>query len=688
MKFGSSFTAGILSLLITGLAVTGLNAQSQSDPAGWIKTVDGIDSDNYYGVTVANGMIGLVSSSEPLRMEETVLNGVYDYYGRGRVSNILKGFNFADMTLDVDGERINGQNVSNLSQTLDMKRAAITTRFDFRDKVTVRYTVRALRHLPFTSLIDLEVTARQNVEVSPANEMTAPDILRDVRNYYSEIDRPHVLIPLMTSVGESPTGKHTVAASGSYLFPGYEHGEEPELIHEEWDHNRHLVRFRKNLEQGETFRFSVVATETSTEHFEDPHNEAERLSIFAALEGREKLIRNHEAEWERLWQSDIVIEGSPEDQRDVRFALYHLYSFAREGTAYSLSPMGLSGLGYNGHVFWDTELWMYPPLLILQPDIARSLLDYRFERLDEARRKAFSHGFEGAMFPWESDDTGQEATPVWALTGPFEHHITGTVAFAYWNYYRVTKDRQWLREKGYPMLEEIARFWVSRVERGDDGRYHINNVVGADEWAENIDDNAFTNGIAISALQYAEKAARELGIDRDPRWAEIASNIPILKMGNGVTREHATYEGEDIKQADVNLLAYPLNIVSDPEQVEKDLEYYEPRIGHGPAMSHSVLSVLYSRLGNPGKAYELFKRGYEPNEVPPFGVLAEAAGGTNPYFATGAGGMLQAVLAGFGGLELTDDGIVQLDTPLPDEWDSLTITGAGADEEAFTVGKK
>jgi len=660
-------------------------AQSQNERSTWIKTAENIEPDRYFGVTVANGMIGLVSSAEPMKMEETVLNGVYDYYGRGRVSNILKGFNFADMILDVDGERIASDNISNLSQTLDMKRAAITTRFDFRNKVTVRYTVRALRHLPFTSLIDLEITARRNVEIAPASEITAPDILRDVRNYYAEIDRPHVRIPLLTSVAESPTGKHTVAASSSFLFPGAEHGAEPELVHEEWDHNRHLVRFRKSLERGETFRFSVVATETSTEHFEDPHNESERLSIFAALEGRQKLIRKHEEEWENLWESDIVIEGSEEDQRDVRFALYHLYSFAREGTAYSLSPMGLSGLGYNGHVFWDTELWMYPPLLILQPQIARSLLDYRFERLEEARRKAFSHGFEGAMFPWESDDTGQEATPVWALTGPFEHHITGTVAFAYWSYYRVTRDLEWLREKGYPMLEEIARFWVSRVEPGADDRYHINNVVGADEWAENIDDNAFTNGVAISALRYAAKAARELGMEPDPRWEEIAAGIPILEMDSGVTREHASYEGEEIKQADVNLLAYPLDIVTEPEQVRRNLEYYEPRVGHGPAMSHSVFSVLHSRLGDPGRAYELFKRGYEPNEVPPFGVLAEAAGGTNPYFATGAGGMLQAVLAGFGGLELTDEGIVQVDTQLPRAWKALRITGAGADERVFTV---
>ena len=130
------------------------------------------------------------------------------------------------------------------------------------------------------------------------------------------------------------------------------------------------------------------------------------------------MVNRHVAEWKKLWDTgNIFVDGDPDTERDIRFALYHLYSFARAGTAYSLSPMGLSGLGYNGHVFWDTELWMYPPLLMLQPEIAKSLLEYRFERLDAARRNAFSHGYKGAMFPWESAANGDEETPVWALTG-------------------------------------------------------------------------------------------------------------------------------------------------------------------------------------------------------------------------------------------------------------------------------
>jgi trehalose/maltose hydrolase-like predicted phosphorylase len=651
----------------------------------WTIESSKIDPADYYGVTVANGMVGLVSSPEPMKVKDVVLNGVYDYYQRGRVSNILKTFNHINMNLDVDGQRVGPRDIQNYKQVLDMKKASLSTSFDVGDKLSVKHTIMALRHLPFTAMAIIEFKAKKNVRVVPMSVIEAPNHLTDVRNLYSEIDRPHVVIPLLTSVGKSPSGKHTVAASNSIIF-SEPHGKEPDLIHEDWDYNMHLMKFTKDMKAGESYSFSVVASATSTEHFDDPLNEAERLTIFAKLEGTQRLLQRHEAEWEKLWKSDIVIEGDLQAQKDVRFGLYHLYSFARAGTAYSLSPMGLSGLGYNGHVFWDTELWMYPSLLALQPDIAKSLLEYRFERLDAAKQNAFSHGYKGAMFPWESSDEGTEDTPVWALTGPFQHHITGCVGWAFWKYYQVTKDRVWLRDRGYPVLKEVADFWASRVERKGAGRYEINNVIGANEWQENIDNNAFTNGMAITALRYASQAARELGLTPDPDWEHVAQNIPILKFPDGTTKENSTYDGVDIKQADVNLLAYPLEIVSERAQVEKDLKYYEARMSpQGPAMGNAILATLYSRLGQPEKAYELFIKTYKPNEVPPFGVLAETAGGTNPYFATGAGGMLQTVIFGFGGLKIGDTGITQEGKGLPKKWKSLLIKGAGTEKKDFVV---
>ncbi len=667
------------------LAVLFYGTHASGQEKEWTIEASAIDPNHYYGVTMGNGMVGLVSSPEPMKVRDVVLNGVYDYYQRGRVSNVLKTFNHVNMNLDVDGNRISLRDISNYRQVLDMKKAILTTTFDVGEKVSVTHRMMALRHLPYTALTMVEIKAKKDVKITPMSVIEAPNHLMDVRNLYSQIDRPHVTIPLLSSVAKSPSGKHTVAVSNSFIFTE-PHGQEPALIHEDWDYNMHLAKFTKSMKAGEVYAFSVVSSATSTEQYEDPMNEAERLTIFAKLEGTKRLLQRHEEAWEKLWRSDIVIEGDVQAQKDIRFALYHLYSFVREGTGYSLSPMGLSGLGYNGHVFWDTELWMYPPLLVLQPEIAKSILEYRFNRLEAAKRNAFSHGYQGAMFPWESSDQGTEDTPVWALTGPFQHHITGCVGWAFWKYYQVTKDKVWLKERGYPVLKEVADFWASRVERKGPGKYEINNVIGANEWQENIDNNAFTNGMAITVLRYATQAAKELGLAANPDWEMVAQNIPILKFPDGTTRENATYDGVEIKQADVNLLSYPLDIITDKTQIERDLKYYEPRYSpNGPAMGHAVLATLYSRLGNPEKAYDIFVKSYKPNEVPPFGVISETAGGTNPYFATGAGGMLQSVVFGFGGLQITDMGIQQNKYRLPKSWKSITIKGVGIEKKDYTI---
>ena len=570
--------------------------------------------------------------------------------------------------------------------TLNMRNASFTTTFEHGDKASVSYTYYALRHLPFTVLMDVAITAKKDITIGGSSVMEAPDALRDVQNYYNEIDRPHVVISLLTSSAKSPTGKLLMCASNTFLF-GEPHGQEPRVIHEMWDNNMHLMKFSKKLRAGETYRYSVAGSSITSTHHDDPLNEAERLTLYAKLEGRDRLLQFHQRAWDDLWQSDIIIEGDEQAQQDVRSMLYHLYSFVREGSALSPSPMGLSGLGYNGHVFWDTEIWMYPALLVMRPELGKSMVEYRYQRLEAARRNAFSKGFKGAMYPWESAETGVEETPVWALSGPFEHHITADVAIAAWNYYAVTQDKQWLRERGWPILSATADFWASRVERNGPGRYDIKNVVAADEWAENVDNNAFTNAAAKANLQYAARAAQILGIAPNADWMHVAGNIPILKMEDGVTREHATYKGEGIKQADVNLLAYPLKEITDPKQIRKDLAYYETRVPEEgtPAMTQAVFTLLYARLGEGEKAYRWFQDAYIPNLNPPFRVIAETKGGTNPYFATGAGGILQSVIMGFGGVEITPEGLKQVKSVLPPNWKSLTITGVGPQRRTFTV---
>jgi trehalose/maltose hydrolase-like predicted phosphorylase len=331
-------------------------------------------------------------------VKDVVLAGAYDLYGRGRVSNFLRSFNLLNMQLDIDGRRVAAAQTSNMKQELDMKRASFTTSFDYGDKATISYTYYSLRHLPFTVLMDVTVTAKKDINLGSASVMEAPDALKDVQNYYNEIDRPHVVISLLTSSAKSPTGKLLMCASNTFLF-SEPHGQEPRVIHEMWDNNMHLMKFSRKIKAGESYKYSIAGTSITSAHHDDPLNEAERMTIFAKLEGRERLISFHTKAWDELWKSDIRIEGDDQSQQDIHSMLYHLYSFVREGTDMSPSPMGLSGLGYNGHVFWDTELWMYPSILVLHPEMAKSLVEYRYQRLAAAKKMHSIMVIKAPCFP-------------------------------------------------------------------------------------------------------------------------------------------------------------------------------------------------------------------------------------------------------------------------------------------------
>ena len=640
----------------------------------WKIKVDNINPSNYYGVTVANGNIGIVSSPEPLKVKDVILAGSFDNYGRGRVSNFLHGFNLLNASITIDNELVKLANISNFTQEINFKTALFTVSFDFKNKATITYYYTALRQLPFCVLMNITIKAKKNILIGGSSILEAPDALKDVQNYYNEIDRPHALISLISSSSKSPTGKLNICAANTFLFPE-PLSQKPKIIHEMWDNNLHLIRFTKNILKDSMYNYSIVGSTISSAQHPDPLNEAERLTIYASLEGTDRLLKRHLDAWQALWKSDIIIDGEPQVQQDIHNMLYHLYSFGRAGNDNSPSPMGLSGLGYNGHVFWDTELWMFPALLIMQQGIAKSMLEYRFKRLEAAKKNAYILGFNGAMYPWESADLGVEETPVWALSGPFEHHITACVAIACWNYFCVTQDTTWLKEKGFSMIKETANFWLSRVEKNKQGLYEINNVVAADEWAENVNNNAFTNAAAKWNLKYATLCAKILNEKINPLWEEVANKIIILKMQNGVTAEHETYKGENIKQSDVNLLSFPLHEIVDIESVKKDLYYYETRVPTEgtPAMTEAIFSILHTKIGEVEKGYMYFKKSFEENLNPPFRVLAETKNGTNPYFGTGAGGIIQALIFGFGGYEISPAGIIINAIKLPNNWKSLKI---------------
>lgn len=632
----------------------------------------------YAPAPMANGCIGILPQKEPFAVEHVMLNHVFDAASPHVVSRVMRGINPFCLSMKIDNKKVDTSNISDWQQTIDMRRAVHQTSFQTLEKADVSYELCALRNLPYAGLIRVTVQACKDMLLEVRSGMGIPDDYSQSSIRYREMEADGNRMYMLESDATSRFGYRRVASTSSFLFNG-------EQIKPMYDEATRELFFSIQLKKGETFCFSLVGSVCSSRDFFDPYNEAERQVIYALHEGEEALMQAHYRLWDELWQSDIRIEGDDDAQRIVRFALFNLYSSCRGGSRLSIPPMGLSLQGYNGHIFWDTELWMYPPMLLLNQDIARSMLDYRFDRLPAARKKALAYGYRGAMFPWESDDSGEEATPTHALTGPFEHHITADIGIACWNYYCVTRDMRWLQREGYPLLKEIADFWASRVTRNQDGSYSIHNVTGADEYANGVTDNAFTNGAASLALKYACQAAEICGEKVPEIWRAIGENIRILQFENGVTREHSTYKGEMIKQADANLLAYPLGLITDEYRQRQDLEYYAERIDQkdGPAMSYSVYCVQYARMGEADKAYEMFRRCYEPNLRKPFGVISETPTSNNPYFMTGAGGLLQAVLNGFCGLQITDEGIVQLPSALPSHWKRVTVTGVGSDKKTY-----
>lgn len=632
----------------------------------------------YAPAPMANGCIGILPQKEPFAVEHVMLNHVFDAASPHVVSRVMRGINPFCLSMKIDNKKVDTSNISDWQQTIDMRRAVHQTSFHTLEKADVSYELCALRNLPYAGLIRVTVQACKDMLLEVRSGMGIPDDYSQSSIRYREMEADGNRMYMLESDATSRLGYRRVASTSSFLFNG-------EQIKPMYDEATRELFFSIQLKKGETFCFSLVGSVCSSRDFFDPYNEAERQVIYAVHEGEEALMQAHYRLWDELWQGDIRIEGDDDAQRIVRFALFNLYSSCRGGSRLSIPPMGLSLQGYNGHIFWDTELWMYPPMLLLNQDIARSMLDYRFDRLPAARKKALAYGYRGAMFPWESDDSGEEATPTHALTGPFEHHITADIGIACWNYYCVTRDVRWLQREGYPLLKEIADFWASRVTRNQDGSYSIHNVTGADEYANGVTDNAFTNGAASLALKYACQAAEICGEKVPEIWWEIGENIRVLQFENGVTREHSTYKGEMIKQADANLLAYPLGVITDEYRQRQDLEYYAERIDQkdGPAMSYSVYCVQYARMGEADKAYEMFRRCYEPNLRKPFGVISETPTSNNPYFMTGAGGLLQAVLNGFCGLQITDEGIVQLPSALPSHWKRVTVTGVGSDKKTY-----
>ncbi|MCA6095510.1 discoidin domain-containing protein [Streptomyces sp. SCA3-4] len=412
-----------------------------------------------------------------------------------------------------------------------------------------------------------------------------------------------------------------------------------------------------------------------------PRQDATTASRLAARRGWDGLLRAHTAAWARMWRSDIEVPGQRELQAWVRSARYGLLSSTREGAADSIAPAGLTSDNYAGLVFWDAETWMYPALLATAPDLARTVVDYRHRTLPGARENARKLGYQGLFYPWNSGSKGDLAQECHSVDPPHcrtQIHLQSDISLATWQYYLATRDTDWLRERGWPVMKGIAEFWAGRVDRNADGSYSIKDTAGPDEYSNGVDDAVFTNAGAVTALRNATRAAQLLGERAPGEWTAIADRIRIpYDAEHKVFRQYDGYTGSKIKQADTVLLTYPLEWPMPKDDAARTLDYYAQRTDpDGPAMTDSVHAIAAAGTGEAGcSTYTYLQRSIRPFVRGPFAQFSEArgakAGAEDPLagspahdFLTGKGGFLQIFTNGLTGMRMREDRL-RLDPMLP-----------------------
>jgi trehalose/maltose hydrolase-like predicted phosphorylase len=462
-------------------------------------------------------------------------------------------------------------------------------------------------------------------------------------------------------------------------------GLAPEQVTAEQSTDRLAFQLRLRVERGRTYVFTKYAA-LSRAGWGGDSRENLRLAEAARSAGFEALLQAHVSAWHALWNSDIVIEGDAAAQRLVHSELYYLLASTTAQTDWSLGACSLT-TGYLGHVFWDADSWIFPALVLLHPERARSMLSFRTKTLPAAEARAQAHGFEGAMFPWESDpENGSEQTPHFAyVLGDREIHVNADVAMAQWLYYLAGGDREWLASEGWPVIEGVAKFWTSRVTYvGSAHRYEILHVTSVDESYSDVPNDTFTNLGAVRALRIATAAARALGKRPDPRWESVAAGlyIPMTPDGSShiefdpsVERMGSGWRGgslsliflpsfdvpmsDALRRADFNVAIEPMN---------------RAEVGSG-SMGLPPRSIAAASVGDAQTMTEALRANFTGGTLKaPFNVRTETAGNNTGYFLTGSGGFLQSLIFGYTGLRIRTEGLVQAYPPiLPDGWRSMTL---------------
>ena len=718
-------------------------------------------------LALGNGYLGIrgaLEESPEGATPQTYVAGVFDK-STAETVEIVNLPNPFDFRIYADGApvAVDRMDVVSHERTLDMRKGQLYRETEYRSHVG-RYGYRSVRALSahdkhiammrvsFVSYdSDIDILVKSGIDASTMN--IRPEMGTTVKHYTTEeedrIGKTSYLSVMTKDSGivvsyaaklsvrrsddeadaqdESDEIIESDESSGSDKSCGVV--EVADVVRtSEWCDDRFTENLHFRAEKGVVYTVDrIVSVYTSRDLPREQIRDACLNAISRSSEiGFDGLLEAHIDSWNRTWEAaDIAIEcagaGSDCDvARALRFNLYHLLIAGSDSDdQVSIAPKALTAEWYGGHVFWDTELFVLPFFTFTDPAVARNLLLYRYHRLPAARKNAREYGFAGARFPWESADTGEEATPrewfdkagdlIMVHTMEREHHITADVAYAVYQYYMATGDSEFMSDYGAEIILESARFWASRAVKNDrTGRYEIRAVIGPNEYQECINNNAYTNYIAGWNLRCAVSLCKDPAItlpqtqlqpplqpeaDELQEWQRIADEIDFAVRDDGMIEEFEGYfkredmvlserngtgmpvypdaalmdrvqETQLVKQADVVMLLhlFPGDFSLDVKRA--NLEYYERRTTHESSLSPSIHSILYAETGDARAAYRYFKHAL-------YGDLGGTYENTHHgIHSASMGGVWQAVVFGFAGVRMKGS-VLAVNPRLPDEWTQL-----------------
>lgn len=671
---------------------------------------------------IANGYMGYRGTLDEFGPNELVgitLAGIFDRVGDAwrEPVNAPNG-GFTQVALDGKAMSARVAKIKSHRQVLNLQNASFERETDFTSQgKTLR--IRSTRFLsadkPNLGVIkySLRCDKRANLTISTGIDCNIWDL-----------NGPHLL-----NVSKAKRGD-------ALLVTGItgEHGKKvavAEVVDLDFGQQTHQTRDNKNLriielsaEAGRTYTFyKYFAVSTDNDPVTTPVGDA---AISTARQARawgyERCLQAHNARWADKWAfCDVKIDGDDEAQQALRYSIFQLLIAAPvEGSQNSIPARALSGQVYKGAIFWDTEMFMLPFFLHTYPEKAVELLRYRIRTLDGARRKARTEGagYRGAFYAWESQDTGDDACTYFNVGDPItkrdlrthfrdkQVHISGDVAMAMWEYFKLTGDDALLLEGGAEVILECARFYDSYAYfKKDKKRYEILDVIGPDEYHERVNNNAFTSMVAQATFEIANATVKHLA-QRHPdalkalvNKIKIADELPLFEEAaelmyvpapdpkSGIIEQFDGYfklkdttiaelkarmihpneylgAGQGlavptkvIKQADV---VFMLNFFRDRYSTEvkkANWEYYEPRTEHGSSLSACAYAMVAAEFGNLDFAYEYFLKTAKIDIEAKYKVYVGTIfmGGSHP--AANGGAWMTAVF-GFGGLKTGEKHIV------------------------------